>query len=119
MTRFRVDAIVALIALGTGYGTAGAGYAAQPAPAVTRTYANACASCHDNGGLAVKVLTDRLGTKAALIDRGNMLDAETIRFVVRHGVGAMPAMSKLEVSDAALAGIIAHLAKARTRDVAP
>jgi len=116
---FRFDVTVALLVLGMGCVAAGDGVAAPPPPPVARTYSTACAPCHDNGGVAVKILTDRLGAKAALIDRRNTLDADTIRFVVRHGMGAMPAMSKLEVSDAALDGIIAYLAKARTRDVTP
>jgi len=122
MTRhaFRFDIAVALLALAAGCGAAGDGVAARPAaPPFARAYANACAPCHDNGGFAVGVLTDRLGKKAALIDRGNTLDAATIRFAVRHGIGAMPAMSKLEVTDAELDGIIAYLAKARTSAIAP
>lgn len=84
---------------------------AGPPPA--RDYANACGTCHDNGGYAVRVLADRLGPQSALIHRRNTLSPDTIRSVVRNGVGAMPAMSKLEVSDAELDGIIALLGKAR------
>ena len=82
-----------------------------------RDYAHACGVCHDNGGFAVRVLADRLGPEHALIHKSNQLDPETIRAVVRHGVGAMPAISRLEVSDAELDAIIAELTagKARSR----
>lgn len=81
-----------------------------------RDYAHACGVCHDNGGFAVKVLADRLGAENALIHKGNRLDPDTIRAVVRNGVGAMPAMSRLEVSDAELDAIITVLGKARLPD---
>ena len=84
-----------------------------PAEAPRRTYANACATCHDRGGFAVQVLRDRLGPQGAELHRRNSLDPDTIRMVVRHGMGAMPAMSRLEVSDAELDGIITELAKVR------
>jgi cytochrome c5 len=37
---------------------------------------------------------------------------EAIRLVVRRGLGAMPAMSRAEVSDSELEAIIAHLSSA-------
>jgi len=79
-----------------------------------RSYEDACAVCHDNGGFGVRVLADRLGPEKSLIHKSNDLDPDTIRAVVRGGMGAMPAMSKLEVSDAELDEIIAYLGKART-----
>jgi len=82
-------------------------------PQPARTYENACGTCHHNGGFAVQVLADRLGADAALIHRRNNLDPDTIRTIVRSGMGAMPAMSKLEVSDVELDDIIAYLGKAR------
>ena len=80
--------------------------------APARTYANACGTCHDNGGYAVGVLADRLGPESALIHERNNLAPQTIRAVVRQGMGAMPAMSKIEVSDAELDEIIALLQNA-------
>lgn len=84
--------------------------AGQP---LDRTYANACGTCHDNGGFGVRVLADRLGAERALIHRTNDLHPDAIRAIVRNGMGAMPAMSKLEVSDAELDGIIVFLGKVR------
>jgi mono/diheme cytochrome c family protein len=84
---------------------------ASPPPA--RTYATACGTCHDNGGYAVRVLADRLGPERALIHRTNRLSPEAIRAIVRNGIGAMPAMSKLEVSDSELEAIVEQLGRAR------
>lgn len=85
--------------------------------AFERTYANACGTCHDNGGFGVRVLADRLSAERAMIHRSNDLEADAIRAIVRHGMGAMPAMSKLEVSDAELDTIIAYLGEARRKGV--
>lgn len=81
--------------------------------AAPRTYATACAACHDNGGYGVRVLADRLGPDNALVHEGNRLSPEAVRAIVRNGMGAMPAMSRLEVSDEELDGIIASLGPAR------
>lgn len=83
----------------------------DPQPA--RTYANACAPCHANRGFGVQALADRIGADRASIHERNTLDAETIRTVVRSGIGAMPAMSKGEVSDAELDRIIVQLLQVR------
>lgn len=87
-----------------------------PAP---RSYADACAPCHDNRGFAVQVLTDRLGPEGAAIHQRTALPAETIRAIVRNGMGAMPAMSRVEVSDDELDEIAAFLAQAQADGNAP
>lgn len=81
-------------------------------PPPPRTFANACASCHDGGGFGVVVLRDRVGADRAVLRRRTDLTAGLIRVAVRNGIGAMPAMSKLEVSDVELDGIIAELTRA-------
>lgn len=81
--------------------------------ATPRNYAAACGTCHDNGGFAVRVLADRSGPENSMIHERNDLAPDAIRAIVRNGFGAMPAMSKLEVSDEELDGIIAFLGKAR------
>ncbi len=88
---------------------------AQDAPPtnVPRDYANACGTCHDRGGFGVRVLSDRRGEARSLIHRTHNLPDAAIRAIVRNGVGAMPAMSRLEVSDEELARIIAGLSAAR------
>ena len=90
---------------------AGAAVRAQTAatPPPPRTFANACATCHENGGLGVRILSDRLGAERASLRRDPALPAAYVRLVVRNGMGAMPAMSRIEVSDGELDAIIAEL----------
>jgi mono/diheme cytochrome c family protein len=90
---------------------------ASPAP--PRNYANACGTCHDRGGFGVQVLADRLGKAQSLLHVGTRMPAEAIRVIVRQGVGAMPAMSKLEVTDAELDGIVAYLGRRAQAPPAP
>lgn len=78
-----------------------------------RSYDEACGVCHDNNEFAVRVLADRLGPEKALIHKGHNLEPEAIRAIVRNGMGSMPAMSKLEVTDAELDSIIAYLGETR------
>lgn len=105
---------VAIFAAGVSHG---AGNQAET-KAAARSYADACATCHDRGGFAVRVLADRLGADAALIHQRNSLSPQVIRAVVRNGMGAMPAMSRIEVSDAELDSIIAHLMRASPQEQA-
>ena len=85
-----------------------------PAPP-PRQFADACGSCHENNGFGVQVLTARLGPERASLRRYPPLPSAYIRIVVRNGLGAMPAMSRVEVTDAELAAIIAELTQGRTQ----
>jgi hypothetical protein len=67
----------------------------------------------------VRVLTDRLGRERALIHERTDLQPDAVRAIVRNGFGAMPAMSKLEVSDSDLATIAASLGKGTAEEVRP
>ena len=78
-------------------------------PPPPRTFANACATCHENAGLGSRILADRLGAEGASLRRSPALPAAYIRLVVRRGLGAMPAVSRIEVSDAELDAIIAEI----------
>jgi mono/diheme cytochrome c family protein len=85
----------------------------------SRNYANACGTCHDRGGFGVQMLADRLGKAQSLLHSGTRMPAEAIRVIVRQGVGAMPAMSKLEVTDAELDGIVAYLGRSAQAQSTP
>lgn len=78
-------------------------------PASPRRYADACGSCHENNGFGVQMLAARLGSERASLRRDLALPDAYIRLVVRNGFGAMPAMSRAEVTDAELDAIIADL----------
>ena len=82
---------------------------------VPRDYASACASCHDRGGFGVRVLADRLGSARSLLHAGTALPPEAIRAIVRQGLGAMPAMSRLEVTDKELSSIVEFLVTSRSQ----
>jgi mono/diheme cytochrome c family protein len=95
--------------------TSGGAYA-QPDDAVARGQAlfdKRCAICHAAHGFGANVLARRVGPdKSILADRTD-LEAPYIRFVVRHGVGAMPRLTKIEMPDENLDAIIAYLTRAR------
>lgn len=91
--------------------TALAQAAGQDQPPPARRYVDACGTCHANGGFGVRVLADRLGPEMALIHEGTRMPSEAIRIVVRQGLGHMPAMSKVEVSEEELDAIIAYLTR--------
>lgn len=85
-----------------------AAQAAQPAP---RDYASACASCHEGNGYGAQRLAERLGKDKARLSARTDLQPAFIRLAVRRGLLAMPAMSKVEVSDAELDAIVAQLTR--------
>lgn len=76
-----------------------------------RRYADACATCHESNGFGVQVLAARLDAERASLRRDPPLPARYVRLVVRNGLGAMPAMSRIEVTDVELELIIAELAQ--------
>lgn len=80
-----------------------------------RRFADACATCHENNGFGVQVLTARLGAERASLRRDSPLPPAYVRLVVRNGLGAMPAMSRIEITDAELDAIIAELAQGGAR----
>ena len=106
--------VLAMLALAAGCASAPAGTRAAsqapPGASPPRDYASACAPCHDRGGFGVRVLADRMGAAQSLLHTGTRLPPEAIRVVVRRGLGAMPAMSRAEVSDGELQAIIDTLA---------
>jgi len=85
-----------------------------PAPPPPRQFADACGSCHENNGFGMQVLAARLGPERASLRREPALPAAYIRMVVRNGLGAMPAMSRVEVTDGELLTIIAELTRGST-----
>lgn len=109
MTR-RLSALSALILLAAGAASA------QPDDPVARGQAlfdKRCAICHAPHGFGANVLARRVGpAKSILADRTD-LEPAYIRFVVRHGVGAMPRLTKIEMPDENLDAIIAYLTRPR------
>jgi mono/diheme cytochrome c family protein len=114
-----IGAVGMLLAAGaTGRVLADEPVAPAPAPApapvpvvMPDIYRTACAPCHANGGFGVRVLADRPGSDRSILHDGTVLPAAAIRAIVRNGMGHMPAMSRVEVSDAELDAIAAYLTR--------
>lgn len=72
-----------------------------------------CAECHAPGiGHPGSQQLERVrGAKLALLESRNDLQAEYIRYVVRHGQNAMPAYRPSEITDAALSQISQYLGR--------
>jgi mono/diheme cytochrome c family protein len=86
-----------------------AGSAAAATAPVPRTYESACGACHTNNGYGVQRLAARLGKDRSILTARTDLQGPYIRLVVRRGFQSMPAMSKVEVSDAELDAIVQTL----------
>lgn len=85
-----------------------------------RVFERQCAPCHGDGpgidGSKMLPGTAALAAKydgalPAELTRRSDLDAETLKFFVRNGSGAMPMFRKVEISDADLEAVAAYLAE--------
>jgi mono/diheme cytochrome c family protein len=70
-----------------------------------------CGVCHLAGGTGTFMLGRRLGPSNALLAERTNLDPAYVRQVVRNGIVSMPRITRAEVSDAELQGIIAYLTR--------
>ena len=90
---------------------AGPALAAEP-DAGHDLYLAQCGKCHLDGGTGAFMLSRRLGKDRALLADRSDLDPAYVRRVVRHGVGAMPWFTRVELPDSQLDAIIAYLTRA-------
>lgn len=77
-----------------------------------------CGYCHLEGGMGTIILTpQRTGMgeppQNALIENRSDLTSDYVETVVRQGKGAMPRISRAEVTDPELKSIAAYLGKAK------
>ncbi|HTV80339.1 MAG TPA: cytochrome c [Steroidobacteraceae bacterium] len=72
-------------------------------------FAHKCGVCHDTGGTGTQMLARRLGAQRALLAERADLPAQYVRTIVRSGLGSMPALTRVEVTDAQLDDIVAYL----------
>ncbi len=70
-----------------------------------------CAVCHAAGGMGANVLAGRLGPEKSLLANRTDLNADYVQYVARHGLGAMPRLSRVEVTDPELKAIAAYLTR--------
>ncbi len=77
-------------------------------------YADRCAKCHGETGTGTFMLGRRLGKEKAMLEQRVDLAPELIRHVVRNGIVSMPAITRVEVTDAELDAIVRYLTRTRT-----
>ncbi len=70
-----------------------------------------CALCHEGAGPGAIMLGRRLGQDRALLSHRTDLQAPYVKAIVRHGLGSMPPISRVEVTDPELDQIAAWLAR--------
>lgn len=73
-------------------------------------YTRECALCHAQMGTGTLMLARRLGEENAILaERQIPLAGPYVEYVVRNGLGSMPAITRVEVTDEQLAQIVRHL----------
>jgi mono/diheme cytochrome c family protein len=80
-------------------------------------FANLCGSCHLAGGMGTNMLTkERMAAgeppESGLLANRKDLTQSYVKAVVRHGIRAMPRLTRVEVTDAELDAIAQYLGKA-------
>ena len=78
-----------------------------------RMFQRRCGVCHLEGGMGTMVLARRLPPDQATLKDRPGLQPEFIVSTVRNGMGAMPRMTRVDVTDAELNAIAAYLARSR------
>lgn len=79
-----------------------------------QVFAARCAKCHAESGTGTFMLGRRLGKDKAMLEARTDLAPELIRHVVRNGIVSMPAITRVEVTDAELDAIVRYLTRTRT-----
>jgi mono/diheme cytochrome c family protein len=74
-----------------------------------------CGLCHANGGTGAIMLGRRLGKGRAVLAQRTDLQGAYVQAIVRAGLGSMPALTRVEVTDTELAGIVSYLTRANSR----
>jgi len=77
-------------------------------------YADRCVKCHGETGTGTFMLGRRLGKEKGMLEHRIDLTPELIRHVVRNGIVSMPAITRVEVTDAELDAIVRYLTRTRT-----
>ena len=80
-------------------------------------FSNRCGSCHLAGGMGTNLLTKQRMMMGETPDKGLLvnrtdLTADYVKSVVRMGKGAMPAQTRVDVTDAELQAVAKYLGKA-------
>jgi mono/diheme cytochrome c family protein len=70
-----------------------------------------CGICHEQMGTGTMMLARRLGGDHALLADRTDLTADYVTHVVRNGIGSMPPQTRVDLSDAELASVVAFLTR--------
>jgi mono/diheme cytochrome c family protein len=76
-------------------------------------FTHRCAMCHREGQTGTFVLARRLGREKSLLEQRTDLQPAYIRQIVRVGLVNMPRISRVEMPDPDLDGVIAYLASGK------
>jgi mono/diheme cytochrome c family protein len=76
-------------------------------------FTHRCAMCHREGQTGTFILARRLGKEKSLLEQRTDLQPDYIRQVVRAGLVNMPRLSRVEMPDPDLDGVIAYLVSPR------
>ncbi|MCB5425050.1 cytochrome c [Altererythrobacter sp. CC-YST694] len=102
----------ALLAAGTAYAVTPAVPAGGDRVAAgEKLFEAKCALCHAKVGTGTMMLARRLGEGDAMLANRRDLDPSYVEAVVRKGIGSMPAITRVEVSDEQLGQIAAYLTR--------
>jgi mono/diheme cytochrome c family protein len=74
-------------------------------------FASRCQLCHGRIGTGTMMLEHRLGKDKALLAERNDLSSDYIGQVARRGLGSMPRLTRVDVSDEQLLAITAYLTR--------
>jgi len=78
-----------------------------------RLFMSKCALCHAAGGTGTQMLARRLGNERALLAERTDLQPAYISAIVRAGLNSMPALTRVDVTDAQLDDIATYLTRPR------
>lgn len=83
-----------------------AAHAAEPG---AEAFRQRCGVCHAAGGMGALALGARRGPDKAILQERRDLAADYIRLAARRGIGSMPPINRVEVTDAQLEAIVGYL----------
>ena len=76
-------------------------------------FARTCIYCHGENGWATRKLAVIRGVDKSRIDQRDDLDPKVVAFVVRHGLGSMPAYTPTDLTADQIAIIVDYLTRRR------
>lgn len=76
-----------------------------------RLFEQKCALCHGPVGTGTMMLERRLGKDNALLAKRTDLQPDYVEAVLRNGIGSMPAITRVELTDAQMQQLIGYLTR--------